>query len=274
MNNPKVTEALQTLADGITAYTKSDAWQTYLAAAHRFHHYSPSNVMLILMQNPHATRIAGYETWRSMGRQVRKGEHGIVILAPAGAPAITTVGDDGIETTTAGPCHHFRAASVFDISQTDGEPLPPLPIDDPRAEDPADLYGRLVALATAKGHPVTETPTLTGDTHGYIDTTTGAIVILASLSPAQKARTMAHELAHAILHVEPANDTTEHAIREIEAESAAYIVAHVHGLQAGGYTFPYFSTWAASTKNSQATFGRIATRARDCAATILDAVAA
>lgn len=274
MTNPKVVQALQTLADGIAAYASSDAWQTYLAAARRFHRYSPSNVMLILMQRPDATRIAGYETWRSMGRQVRKGEQGILILAPAGARAITKVDDDGTETTIAAPCHHFRAAHVFDVSQTDGEPLTALPIDDPRGEDPADLLGRLVALATAKGHRVSEAPALTGDTHGYIDHASGDIVVLATLSPAQKARCMAHELAHAILHVGPTIDTMERAIRETEAESVAYIVTHAHGLEAGGYSFPYVATWAARSKHGQAAFGRIAARARDCATAILDAIAA
>lgn len=150
--DPKVQQALDRLHAGLAALETSEQWQSYLQAALRFHDYSFSNSVLILLQNPKATKVAGYNTWRSLKRQVRRGEHGLLILAPcAGRPTIVT-DTDGTERQAPAPTRHFRPVCVFDISQTEGEPVPEAPISDLAGEDPTQLYERLAALARADGY--------------------------------------------------------------------------------------------------------------------------
>src|SRR5205807_4444315 len=112
-------EVLDQLRAGIATLTSSDKWAQWLDAQGRFHNYSFGNSLLILLQRPDATRVAGYHTWRKLGRQVRKGEKGIVILAPV-ASRIRVEDENGDEQVIAGPAQAFRTAHLFDVSQTEG----------------------------------------------------------------------------------------------------------------------------------------------------------
>lgn len=115
-------DVLQQLRDGITELTNSDAWQRYLDVQGRFHNYSWGNSLLISRQYPEATKVAGYRTWQQLGRQVRKGERAIMILAPI---VYTQKTEDAVEPSTQSRVvRGFRSVPVFDIAQTDGEPLP------------------------------------------------------------------------------------------------------------------------------------------------------
>src|SRR6266446_241270 len=115
----EASEARERLAEAVEKLADSDTFAAWLRARGAFHDYSFNNTLLIVSQRPDATQVAGYKTWQKLGRQVRKGEHGIRILAPCVVKRET---DSGEETRSM----FFRTVSVFDVSQTDGEPLPEL----------------------------------------------------------------------------------------------------------------------------------------------------
>jgi hypothetical protein len=269
------------LADAVTALTSSDGWRRMLAVAARFHHYSPHNVLLIGAQRPDATRVAGYRAWQRLGRQVRKGERGIAILAPvtyratAAAPDVPAPGDTpgpaGEEASGARLLRGFRVAHVFDIGQTDS---PDLPDVRPRLVDgaaPAGLFERLSAHVAAAGFTVERgactRPEANGET-SFLDRT---VRVRDDLPPAQAVKTLAHELGHVLLHapeVRPEGLTREMA--EVEAESVAYLVTEAHGIDAGGYTVPYVAGWSGGATGVVLAS---AERVLSTAGAVLDAVA-
>jgi len=235
-----------------------------LDTAARFHRYSLNNLILIAVQAPGATRIAGFRTWQSLGRQVRKGERGIAILAPCtyrtkgadnaeqagGTPGTTTPGTDGGGGAEATPVpagrqvRGFRRVYVFDISSdrrgaaargrprpADGGGRPGCGTTSPRR---SPRTGSPWSGATAAAR--TATPTPPGAPSGSAATSTMR----------RPSKTVAHELGH--LQCGHVTDLPTYATCrgrcEVEAESVAYIVTAAHGLDAGGYTFAYVATWA------------------------------
>ena len=143
----KLNAAHQLLQDGLSEFVSSDGWQRYLRKQAAFHTYSFRNVMLILSQNPDATHCAGYRAWQQVGRQFRKGETGLLILAPM----VFKRGDDDDDTYV-----RFKVTTTFDISQTDGEPLDEgLPPSELIGGD-ASLYGLLKRFSMERGVPVEE----------------------------------------------------------------------------------------------------------------------
>lgn len=236
------------IAEQVEALRESEAWTRFLTFAQEFHRYSINNLLLILDQNPTATHVAGYRTWQRLGRQVRKGERGIRIF---GGRDVVTVEED--ETTGEEKQHRrrkFFPVSVFDMSQTD-------PID-PDADDPstlaqhltgADQLGIFEAVAdylAARGWSV-EREAIPGKTNGYT-TTDGSrrVVVDANLSPAHAAKTALHEAAHVILHAEedPADYVEHRGIKETEAESVAYVLAGILGLDTSTYSIGYVAGWS------------------------------
>ena len=145
----KVAEASRLLEAGVREVLDAEGFRRYLRFSARFHRYSANNVLLILAQRPDATRVAGYEAWRSMGRQVRRGEKGIRILAP-----VTRKAEDERGKEAARALVGFRTATVFDVSQTDGEELPQAPTPEDLEPDPsgvaARLYGALRRVCEAE----------------------------------------------------------------------------------------------------------------------------
>jgi hypothetical protein len=190
------TEALDWLREGIAQLTSSEEWQRWLSVQRRFSRYSWGNTLLIALQRPDATQVAGFHAWLRMGRHVRKGEKGIAILAPI--LRRVRVKDD--ETVIVGSPSAFRVTHVFDIRQTDGEELPAPPVSMLQGDDPDALYTRLRSVAAAVGYTVEE---------DYLDGQNGdctpgerRIRIEVRNQPAQQVKTLAHELAHAILHAD------------------------------------------------------------------------
>ena len=250
------------LRAGIAALRSGEDWRRWLRLAGRFPTYSAHNVMLIAAQRPDATRVCGYEGWRALGRQVRKGEKGIAILAPvlradrdhdrgrdhdqgasrAGEPAP----DPGAETAGGRRLAGFRPAYVFDVSQTDGDDLPEQPA--PRllaGAAPAGLWDALGALAAARGFTVERGDC--GQANGYTHFGDRRIRVRADVDPAQAVKTLAHELGHVLIHDPAAFAGTTAGCRgtvEVEAESVAYLVAGDAGLDAAAYSFPYVAHWA------------------------------
>jgi len=211
------TDALDTLA-ALLDEGHSDRLTALLSTMGRFHKYSWHNVALIAAQCPTATRVAGFQTWRTMGRFVRKGEKGIAILAPI-IGRRRDAGDDDAKGVLG-----FRATYVFDIASTDGEPLAETA---EASGDPGGKTATLRAAIVARGITVESVD----DLGGALGTSTGGrIQILNGLSPAEEFVVLAHEYAHELLHRaddRPASRDT----RELEAEAVAFVVGEAVGLE-------------------------------------------
>ena len=240
----RTNKALDILNANVSRIRNSDAWRDALALRRRLHRYSFQNAMLIHLQRPDATMVAGYGRWQELGRQVRKGEKGISILAPM---VKKIEREDG---TTDKRLFGFKAASVFDISQTDGEPIPepprpePLTADDPRA---SSLYDALAAYALTHGSVVSlVSRDELGDAHGCYHVLTRAISVAADLAPVHRLKTLVHEIAHAHLHGKAIPDRS---LAEVEAESVAYLVLDALGIDSGGYSFHYVAHWAGEAED-------------------------
>jgi hypothetical protein len=211
----RITEHIEELAYATDAARVSEEMQRYLDMCSKFHQYSPFNVWLILMEKPTATVVAGFHKWITMKRYVRKGEHGIAILAPVLVPEVNDEGEQ-VEKLVG-----FKTVYVFDITQTDGEPLPEPP-NWKSPEQNALLTERLLDFASSKGI-VVKVKQLQGDTQGV---SMGGTIIL---SPIAGTKTLIHEIAHELLHHKQ-NEVTSQAIRELEAEAVAYVVGNHFGL--------------------------------------------
>ncbi len=224
------------LSAGVRALTESGKWQAYLDTQSKFHSYSIGNALLIALQNPDATRVAGYRKWQELGRQVRKGEHGMSILAPIVRTQKDESGDkDKDRKYIAG----FTSASVFDVSQTDGEPLPEIaPLLTGMAAE--GQFQSLSDVAAGFGFSV-EKEEIPGETNGYCSQLEKRIAIESRNDEVQQVKTLAHELGHALLH-EEGNELSRDQ-KEIEAESVAYVVSQSLGIDSSGYSFGYLTSW-------------------------------
>ena len=247
-----VDEILRSLEDGIRDFMESDRYRTYLRAVGRFRNYSVNNILLISMQKPDATLVAGYSTWKnSFRRHVKKGEKGIRIIAPVPVQVEkerdVTDGYGNVKKekiTVTVP--RFRAVTVFDISQTEGEPLPDI--------QPAELsasvkdYGAfLKALEQSSRVPVRYTE-IEGNARGYYDAQKEEICVRKGMSQAQTVKTLVHEMAHAFLHDRHSGGAMlPQKTKEVEAESVAYAVCTYFGIDTSEYTFPYVTAWAGET---------------------------
>ncbi len=237
--NQKREELAAKLEQGVAALRDSEEFKRYLDVAARFHSYSFGNQILIGMQRPDASRVAGYRAWQGMGRQVLKGEKAIKILAPRFfRKACNCAGSCECKATEA---VRFRSVSVFDIAQTDGEALPE--IVSLLTGDGLGLTPALETLARAEGLTVDRDPAnAQNGANGWYSRDRSLIWVRPNVDDAQAAKTLAHELAH---------DFAEHTVNrhcreegEIIAESAAYIVLNHFGLDAAGYTFGYLASWS------------------------------
>ena len=242
-------EGLQaTIVEQVEELRTSGAWMRFLRFAESFHTYSLGNLLLILAQCPEASHVAGYRTWQNLGRQVRKGEHGIRIFG--GRDVKTTVEDEKTGEEKEERRVRFFPVSVFDMAQTDaidGDEAEPVDLAQRlTGDDPAGILDAVTDYLTGEGWTV-ERAQLAGERNGYatIDGTR-RVVIDADLSPAQAAKTALHEAAHVILHsnIEPAEYVAHRGIKETEAESVAYIVAGILGLDTTAYSVGYVAGWS------------------------------
>ena len=271
MDWPTPAEKLAALHDKLIAaveeLTTSPAWLRMLQVAARFPDYSPSNVLLIAVQQPEATRVAGLRTWNSLGRRVRKGEHGIAILAPCvyrqrdvegptparAAPEAAQLVENGADAragfddaTTRRELRGFRVVHVFDVTQTEGEPLPEVAPELLVGPAPDHLWERLAGLAEADGYRIERGPC--GGANGYTSFAQRSVRIRNDVDPAQAVKTLAHEIGHIRADHENrfpdyATDRTCRGEAEIEAESVAYIVTSAAGLESPSYSVPYIAAW-------------------------------
>lgn len=228
------------LVTAVESLTSGDDWQRMLELASHFHHYSANNVLLIMLQRPDATRVAGYRAWQGMGRQVRKGERGIRILAPFHYRYKVSDGD-GTEVSQEGT-RGFTTVTVFDVSQTEGDVLPdvrPMLLD---GADDAGLWDALSVQVTAAGYKIER-----GDcfgANGCTDHRMRSVRVRTDVSDAQAAKTLAHELTHVLLHPDTAEYFRCRGRSEVEAESVAFLVCQAAGLVSDGYSWPYIAHWS------------------------------
>lgn len=282
----RVAKLTRQLEDGVKAVFSSDRYAEYLQAMSKFYRYSYGNVLLILAQCPHASQVAGYRLWRDeFGRQVKRGEKGIAILAPSTYhrdklvnrkdpdTGATLEGPDGqpLKETQRVKLTCFVIVHVFDVSQTEGKEVPGLGVNEltGSVEGFSSLYDRLVALSPLD--VVQED--IPGEAKGMCCYNDQRIVIRPGMSQVQTVKTLIHEIAHAKLH-DPANVPKEErkgrSAKEVEAESVAYVVCQRLGIDTSDYSFGYVAGWSQGKELSElkASLNTIQTTA----AALIDAV--
>ena len=216
-------KAIEQLSQALEA-GHSERLKEYLAAMARFHRYSLYNVMLIASQRPDATHVAGFQTWKQLGRFVKKGTKGILIFAPI-APRNEAESDNGEEETER-TVIRFRAVYVFDVADTDGTPLPEFG----NAEgDPSCYTQRLRDFIASRGIKLEYSDAIY-PAQGQCSP--GKIVLLPGQSAAEEFATLAHETGHALLHGKERRCETTKTVRETEAEAVAFVVCEAVGLEA------------------------------------------
>jgi antirestriction protein ArdC len=230
ITNKAVEQLIAALNEG-----RSETLTQYLAAIGRFHRYSLRNVMLIASQKPTATHVAGFHTWHKLGRFVKKGEKGILILAPIIRRKNETA--DQSETDESSTAVGFRAAYVFDISQTDGQELPEI---GSVSGDPSGYRARLANFVTEQGITLEYSQDIAparGTSAG------GKITLLPGQSPAEEFATLVHEVAHEKMHRNERRTTTSKRSRETEAEAVAFVVCQAIGLETGSAAQDYIQLY-------------------------------
>lgn len=244
----RVQEAHDRIVQGVQAIHTSDDWTAWLRSAAKFHHYSFNNIMLILVQCPDATQVASASKWRELNRWPRRGSKALWIYAPIIVKY--TAAEIAINPAREGQTHlvGFRVVPVFDISQTDGQPLPKGSTGRPElleGEAP-HVAPQVAAFLATIGYRIAAStePSITGAL-GETDLVAKTITIRPDLSDAQTFKTLIHELAHAVMHdpaVAPQGLTRPTA--EVEAESVAFIVCGHFGVTSDAYSFEYVAGWA------------------------------
>ena len=260
----KVQEITDKLEEGLKELFESEKYKAYLSTMSKFHNYSFNNTLLIAMQKPEATLVAGYKAWqKNFERHVNKGEKAIRILAPA--PYKIKEERDKLDPVTGEMMFDengmpqkeqvevtipaFRAVSAFDVSQTDGKPIPEL-----EAQELLSTVGGyedfVQALMNVAPVPI-GFEDIPGDSKGYFHTEEKRIAVQENMSESQTLKTMVHEVAHSMLHnkeinrddliEEPAKDRNT---KEVEAESVAYTVCQHFGIDTSDYSFGYIAGWS------------------------------
>jgi antirestriction protein ArdC len=232
-------KAIEQLGQALEA-GHSEKLREHLAAMARFHRYSLHNIMLIASQRPDASHVAGFHAWHKLGRFVTKGEKGILILAPIIRKKAENNGEaEPDESSTA---VGFRAAYVFDISQTDGQPLPEIGSVN---GDPREHRERLVKFIAAHGIALEYSEDIAparGTSSG------GKITLLPGQSPAEEFATLAHEIGHEMMHRDERRNSTTKRIRETEAEAVAFVVCSAIGLETGSASQDYIGLYGGDAK--------------------------
>jgi len=278
----KIDTVLKQLKDGVETIQESEKFRLFLTTMSKFHEYSIGNQILIMIQKPEATKVAGFNTWKEMERWVRKGEKGIAILAPVMPPRPTCPECGAKISKGARYCPHcgvsievkeievapsyFKVVYVFDISQSEGKPLPEFEVPVLTGEVNEELFSKLLGLTKKQGVEVSfeSRPDLPPEIKGqYL--APNRIWVRPEEPRAQQLKTLLHELAHyyseGVFHI---------ARRDAEtvAESAAFVVGAHYGFDTGVRSFPYVALWAQDKKMLEQNLGGI----RRVATTIIESL--
>ena len=257
----RVQELTDKLEQGLQDLFNSDSYRNYLSTMSKFHNYSFNNTLLIAMQKSDATLVAGYKAWqKNFERHVNKGEKAIRILAPA--PYKIKEERDKIDPLTqellldkdGNPQKEeveitipaFRAVSVFDLSQTDGKPIPELTAKELLSD--VEGYQDMIRAVEAISPVPIELEEIAGDSKGYYDREAKRIAVQENMSESQTLKTMIHEVAHSKLHSKEVEQDEQmrkdRNTKEVEAESVAYTVCQHFGIDTSDYSFGYIAGWS------------------------------
>ena len=267
----KLKEITDRLEQGITELFESERYREYLRVMSKFHNYSINNTLLIAMQKPDASLVAGFSAWKNnFERNVMKGQKGIKIIAPSPYKIKQemqkidphtqkpVIGKDGKPVTEEKEVTipAYKVVSVFDVSQTEGKELPDIAVDELTGD--VDRYKDFFA-ALEKTSPVPIAfENIEGGSHGYYHLEDKRIAINEGMSELQTLKTAIHEIAHAKLHDidlnAPKDEQQPHVdrrTREVEAESVAYTVCQHYGLDTSDYSFGYVAGWSSGRELSE-----------------------
>jgi hypothetical protein len=288
----RIAAAQETLAAEIAALQSGEDWERFLDLQARLHSYSPNNCLLIAAQHARAFAdrqvddpdpgfVGGFNLWRALGRCVNRGQHGYVVLAPCrnDRRVATDAGGNSRRLQKGEPAGEgerievrrvlagFRAEYVFSVHQTSGAELPDPP--NPKllvGEAPVGLGGAVLEMIESQGFRVAtmaDAGAISG-ANGVTRWDSRVVLVRADMDDAAMVKTLIHEAAHVLLHAGPPGQFLSRPLKEVEAESVAYVVGSAHGMATGEYSFPYVAAWAGtdSARAIQATQARVATAAR------------
>ena len=267
----KLKEITDRLEQGITELFDSERYKEYLRVMSRFHNYSFNNTLLIAMQKPDASLVAGFSSWKNThGRNVKRGEKGIKILAPSPykirremekidpQTQQPVIGKDGKPVTEEREITipAYKVVSVFDVSQTEGRELPDIAVDELAGD--VDRYKDFFAALEQTSPVPIGFENIEGNSHGYYHLEEKRIAIQEGMSELQTLKTAIHEIAHAKLHdidlnapKEDLADRPDRRTREVQAESVAYTVCQHYGLDTSDYSFGYVAGWSSGRELSE-----------------------
>ena len=258
----KMSVIQQKLEDGVREIFSSEKYREYISAMSKFPRYSINNCILIASQLPEASLVCGFRKWQTeFNRTVNKGEHGIMILAPIkGKTEVeeevfdennkAVVDENGNQKTEKVMREYqtFRPVYVFDVSQTSGDPVPTLATElDEKVDSFEEMKDVLISISPV---PVSF-EVINGGANGYYSPTAGKIVIDERLPQLQMLKTMVHEIAHATLGHGSKEDKWDRQTKEVQAESVAYWVTQMIGLDTSEYSFGYISGWSKDKEISE-----------------------
>ena len=258
----KVKEITDKLEEGLKELFESEKYKSYLSTMSKFHNYSFNNTLLIALQRPDATLVAGYQAWqKNFNRHVNKGERGIRILAPAPykikeerdkldpVTGEVMLDKDGMPQTEEVEVKipAFRAVSVFDVKQTSGEPIPELEAKELLST--VEGYEDFIKAITYVAPVPVSFEDIPGDSKGFFSPAEKRIAVQEGMSESQTLKTMVHETAHSMLHDKDVNKDIlapekDRNTKEVEAESIAYTVCQHFGIDTSDYSFGYIAGWS------------------------------
>ncbi|ACZ61403.1 LtrC-like protein [Dehalococcoides mccartyi VS] len=260
----KIDEVLKKLKEGVDGIQQSDKFREFLLTMSKFHNYSIGNLILIMLQKPDATHVAGYSTWKDLYRWVKKGEKGIAILAPCMPPKqkkLESPADAEVEGEEGKPDEEteirpvfFKVVHVFDVSQTEGKPLPEFEVPSLTGEANEELFSQVKRLVEAQGVEVSfisrldQDPDIKGFYSGKL------IWVRPEESRAQQLKTLLHEVAH---YYSEGVFRIPRADAETIAESVAFTIGAHFGFDTGTRSFPYVALWAKDKKTLEANLAAI-----------------
>ena len=288
----RVELAQRVLVEQVEKLQSGEDWRRYLEFQSRLHCYSPRNVMLLAVQHarayaegrvaaPEVSQVAGFSTWRALGRSVERGQKGYAVLAPVRYARRVAVDGEGRarsldrrEQPEAGETlarrqalRGFKVEFVFDVSQTSGADIrtPPRP-QLLAGEAPVGLGAAVLGLIEDRGYRVDTVADAAaiGGANGVTDWAARTVLIRSDMDDSAMVKTLLHEAAHCLLHADPPGRFFPRPLKEVEAESTAFVVAAAHGMATDEYSFPYVAAWAGEdgAKALLATQDRVARVAR------------
>ncbi|MFI6495972.1 ImmA/IrrE family metallo-endopeptidase [Nonomuraea typhae] len=258
----RIGEAKQKLDQAVENLMTAEGWQQLIQSRKWLTKYSLNNVLMIMMQLPEATDVRPYSAWQEVGRYAAKGSKALKIWAPMIRKSeikVVSPHTQEEETKTGTSVYGFRLVPVFDVSQTEGEPLPAsVPEVDTQlltGDAPAELWDRVALLVKEEGYTLERGDC--GGANGWTQFHTKTVRVREDVEPAQAVKTLIHELAHILCGHDKRDYQRERGACEVEAESVACIVADIAGLDTGAYSVPYVANWAPDVETVKAAATRV-----------------